>query len=160
MPWISLVLALTFAVYGLIRKTSPLGPIEGMATETLWMLPPSALALAYLAGSGRLQFGGSVSTAAVAVLGIVTVGPLLLFAVAARSLPLSTVGLMQYMAPSIQFALGVAVFGESVSTGRWIGSGLIWAALAVLAVDSLVSLRSRSVARNAANMAQRSGGRA
>lgn len=149
-PWISLVLALTFAFYGLIRKTSPLGPIEGMATETLWMLPPSAAALAYLASTGRLEFGGPTSAAAIGVLGIMTLGPLLLFTVAARALPLSTVGLMQYMAPSIQFALGVVAFGEAVSTGRWIGSGLIWLALAVLAVDSLVSYRARTLARSAA----------
>ncbi len=137
LPWISLALASTFAFYGLIRKRSPRGSLAGLGTELCWFGPPAGLALLVLAGQGGLELGDAVSAAAVPFIGAITAAPLLLFAVAARRLDLSMVGLMQYLAPTLQFLLGYLVFNEVVTTTRWAGSVLIWAALAALAVSTI-----------------------
>ena len=131
-PWIPLVLAFSFGCYGLVRKQSPLEAVEGLAADAIWLVVPAGGALVYLGVNERLVFGSGRSIAAFTLIGAVTAFPLMLFAFSARRMTLSTVGLLQYLTPAIQFFLGWLVFGESISGGRWIGVGFIWAALAVL----------------------------
>jgi chloramphenicol-sensitive protein RarD len=139
LPWIALVLAATFALYGLIKnhtgRTVP--PLAGLAVETAVLTP---LALGWLV---LVEHGGSFTThgpwhaLALAGAGVVTAVPLLLFAGAARRLPLSVVGLLQYLTPTMQFVIGVAVFGEQMPAARWWGFALVWVALVVLTTDGL-----------------------
>ena len=139
LPWIALVLAATFALYGLIKnhtgRTVP--PLAGLAVETAVLTP---LALGWLL---LVEHGGSFTThgpwhaLALAGAGVVTAVPLLLFAGAARRLPLSVVGLLQYLTPTMQFVIGVAVFGEQMPAARWWGFALVWVALVVLTTDGL-----------------------
>ncbi len=142
LPWIGLVIAVTFAVYGLIRKTASLGPLEGLTVETLAMLPLS-VAFLLIPGSGSSHaWGESLSlTLLLMAAGPVTAIPLLLFAAGARRIPLSIIGLLQYIGPSIQMVIGVWVYGEVFSTDRMIGFGCIWGALALYSVESLWRMR-------------------
>ena len=142
LPWIGLVIAVTFAVYGLIRKTASLGPLEGLTVETLAMLPLSA-AFLLIPGSGSSHaWGESLSlTLLLMAAGPVTAIPLLLFAAGARRIPLSIIGLLQYIGPSIQMVIGVWVYGEMFSTDRMIGFGCIWGALALYSAESLWRMR-------------------
>lgn len=146
-PWISLALASSFALYGLIRKRSPRGSLDGLGTELCWIGLPAGAALLVLAGQGGLEFGDAVSATTVPFIGAFTAAPLLLFAAAARRLDLSMVGLMQYLTPTSQFLLGYLVFDEVVTTTRWIGSALIWAALVSLAVSTVRMRRRAALAR-------------
>jgi chloramphenicol-sensitive protein RarD len=139
LPWIALVLATSFAVYGLLRKQSPLGPLTGLGVETALVFP---LALAFLvsrelASTGAFGHVGAGQNLLLAGTGVVTAVPLLFFAVGARALPLATVGLLQYVAPSAQFALGVFAYGEPFGGARVISFGLIWAGLVVFTADGL-----------------------
>ncbi len=142
LPWIGLVIAVTFAVYGLIRKTASLGPLEGLTVETLAMLPLSA-AFLLIPGSGSSHaWGESLSlTLLLMAAGPVTAIPLLLFAAGARRIPLSIIGLLQYIGPSIQMMIGVWVYGEAFTSDRAIGFGLIWGALALYSIESLWRMR-------------------
>ncbi len=142
LPWIGLVIAVTFAVYGLIRKTASLGPLEGLTVETLAMLPLSA-AFLLIPGSGSSHaWGDSLSlTLLLMAAGPVTAIPLLLFAIGARRIPLSIIGLLQYIGPSIQMVIGVWVYGEAFTSDRAIGFGLIWGALALYSIESLWRMR-------------------
>lgn len=136
--WISLGLAGTFATYGLIRKIAPVESLEGLAVETLLLSPVAAVYLWSLGAGGTLAFGSDVSTSALLAFGgIVTCVPLLLFAAAARLLPYSTLGLLQYIAPTIQFLLAIIVFGEPLSPAHLACFALIWSGLAVYAADGL-----------------------
>ncbi len=139
LPWVALVLAGTFAFYGLLKKKAPLGSLPGLAFETgiLW-LPAAAFLLAVEAG-GNGQLGRApVSTWALLIFtGVVTGLPLLLFSAAARRINLSTIGLLQYVAPSCQLLIGVAVYHEPFDRVRWIGFTLIWTALAIYSIESL-----------------------
>ena len=151
LPWIGLVIAVTFAIYGLIRKTASLGPLEGLMVETLAMLPLAA-AFLLVPGSGSSHaWGDSLSlTLLLIAAGPVTAIPLLLFADGARRIPLSIVGLLQYIGPTIQMLIGVWAYGEAFSTDRAIGFGLIWVALALYSAESLWRMRSdASASRNA-----------
>jgi chloramphenicol-sensitive protein RarD len=142
-PWVSLVLAFSFGTYGLLKKTATVGPIEGLAYEGAVLLPVAAGYLIWLSSVGRAT-GWSQGPAHVALLattGIVTVIPLLCFAGAANRISLSTVGLLQYIAPTLQFVIGVFVYDEAMSRERWIGFGLVWIALVILTADSLATLR-------------------
>jgi chloramphenicol-sensitive protein RarD len=139
LPWIALLLALTFGVYGLLRKVAALGPLEGLTLETMMLAP---LALVYM-GAGLWQ-GNSVllqgdwSTNAWLMLGgPLTAIPLLLFAAGARRIPLTTLGILQYAAPTVQFILSVAVFHEPINSTRLWGFILIWAALVVYSLEGL-----------------------
>lgn len=147
LPWIGLVIAASFAGYGLIRKTASLGPLDGLMVETLLILP---LAAAYLLvpGTGSSHAWGSSLHLTLLLLasGPITAIPLLLFADGARRLPLSVVGLLQYIGPSIQMLIGVWVFGEAFTTARAIGFGFIWAALALYSAESLWRMRATAVA--------------
>lgn len=145
--WISLTLASTFAFYGLVRKLTPVPSAVGLTVETLLLTLPSLVALGWIAQHGELAFGRDAPTTALLIgLGAVTSVPLLLFAVAARALPMVTLGLMQYIAPTLQFVSGVFILGEHLSTGRWASFLLIWAALALFVWDSLRGARSRTPA--------------
>ncbi len=135
-PWIATVLSLAFGVYGLLRKQSPLEAVEGLAADTIWLAAPALGFITFLGVDGRLVVGTGVSLAAFFLIGAVTALPLVLFAYAARRMTLSMVGLLQYLTPAFQFLLGWLAFGEQISSGRWVGVGFIWAALAVLGFDA------------------------
>jgi chloramphenicol-sensitive protein RarD len=138
-PWIALSLAASFGLYGLIRKVIKVEAVPGLATETLLLAPLSLAYLAWLEWQGNAAFGHA-STGINALLlgsGFVTALPLALFAFGARRIPLSTVGLVQYIGPTLQFLLGVWVFKEAFSVQRGIGFLFIWTALVVYAADGL-----------------------
>jgi chloramphenicol-sensitive protein RarD len=144
-PWIALTLAASFGVYGLLRKKSPLGPLTGLGLETLLLAP---FAIAYLCWQQHTGAGafGRVSTTEHALLigaGVVTAVPLLLFAYGARRIRLSTLGLLQYIAPTVQFTLGIWVFHEPFSPERAAAFGFIWCGLALYTADNLWSQRRR-----------------
>ena len=132
-PWVALALAASFGVYGLLRKTATLGALEGLALETLLQAPAAVGLLLWLAWQGQGQFGqGDVRLDTLLLLaGPFTAIPLLLFAFGARRVTLATLGLLQYLGPSIQFLLGVAVYHEPFSWQRGIGFALIWSALLI-----------------------------
>jgi chloramphenicol-sensitive protein RarD len=139
LPWIALVLAVSFGIYGLLRKTSSLGPLEGLALETM-LLAPLVLPLLmwWTATQNGVWARGEWSQAGWLVLsGPLSALPLLFFAMGARRLQLATVGLVQYLSPSIQLVLGIWVFQEPFSKERLIGFAFIWAALALVSVDAI-----------------------
>jgi chloramphenicol-sensitive protein RarD len=139
LPWIALVLACSFGVYGLVRKTSTLGALEGLAMETL-LLSPLVLPvlLWWTATQGGVWAQGDVAASAwLALSGPLSALPLLLFAMAARRLPLATVGLVQYLSPSIQLVLGIWMFHEPFSGTRLVGFAFIWAGLALVSAEAL-----------------------
>lgn len=141
--WISLALAGTFATYGLLRKIAPVDSLEGLTIETLLLSPAAALYLWWLARQGGIAFGGDGGVSALLAFGgIVTAVPLLLFAAAARRLRYSTLGLLQYLAPTIQFLLAVLAYGEPMTTAHIICFALIWTGLAVFAADGLRRARA------------------
>jgi chloramphenicol-sensitive protein RarD len=147
MPWISLLLAASFGAYGLLRKTASLGPLEGLSFETLILFPLAAAYVGWLSLQGQNTFinTGSGTTRALLMLsGPVTAIPLLLFAAGARQLPLSVLGLLQYIAPFLQLLLGVVVFREAFAADRLAGFTAIWVALFLYAAEGL--WRSRRVA--------------
>lgn len=137
LPWISLVLAGTFAIYGLIKKLSPRDSLGGITTEMIFLTPFAVGYLFWLTAVGDLQTGGAVSSLALFGLGAITITPLVLFGAAAKRIPLWTVGLLQFLAPSIQFILGVFVFGETLGALRLAGFAVIWVGLAIFAYDTL-----------------------
>lgn len=134
-PWIAFVLAASFGLYGLVRKLSPLESLEGLTTEVLLLLAPAAGFLAWRASSGDLIVPSGWRFAVLLTAGLVTVTPLLLFAAAARTIPLSAVGILQYINPLMQFAVGAFIFGEAMSSARYAGFAIIWIGLAVFAAD-------------------------
>jgi chloramphenicol-sensitive protein RarD len=137
-PWIGLTLAISFSIYGLLRKTAPLGAIEGLALETALLLPLAVVYLGVLHGHAGGSFGTGVgATALLLATGPVTAVPLLLFAAAARRLPYSTLGLLQYLAPTMQLLIGVVLFGEPFTPARAAGFIAIWLALLLLACEGL-----------------------
>jgi chloramphenicol-sensitive protein RarD len=148
LPWIALVLAVSFGLYGLMRKTASLGAVEGLALETLLLAPLVLPALAWwtLSGRGAMARGDLALDAWLLVGGPLTALPLLLFAAGARRLPLTTVGLLQYLSPTIQFLLGLWVFHEPFDARRLVGFVLIWAALAVYTLDGWRTARRDAVA--------------
>jgi chloramphenicol-sensitive protein RarD len=139
LPWIALTLACTFGLYGLLRKTAPLGALEGLALETLLLAPLALPALAWwtLAHDGALMRGDAALIGWLLLAGPLSATPLVLFAAGARRLPLAAVGLLQYLAPTIQFLLGIWVFHEPFDARRLVGFALIWSALAIVSVDAL-----------------------
>jgi chloramphenicol-sensitive protein RarD len=153
LPWIALTLATSFAIYGYLKKRAVVGAAESLAVETTVMAVPAAVTLLVLQLRGTLVFAhhGGGSDVLLLTTGLVTAVPLLLFAAATRRLPLSTVGLLQYLAPVLQFAVGVGIDHEPMPTARWAGFALIWIALAVLTADAARSRRAaRAVERSVA----------
>lgn len=145
-PWIGLVLALTFGLYGLLRKTAALGAIEGLSLETLLLTPVAAAYLLWLAHGGASGFVDGDATTRLLLLaaGPVTAVPLLLFAAGARRIPFSTLGLLQYLGPSLQLLIGVWLYHEPFAE-RAPGYVLIWIALAIFSVEGLAQgWRSRA----------------
>ena len=143
-PWIALSLAASFGLYGLLRKTSSLGALEGLYAETLLLAPliVPALALWTLAGHGALAEGDTAQIGWLVLGGPLTALPLMLFAAAARRLPLATIGLLQYLSPSLQLICGVWLFGEPFDGARLFGFVLIWTALAVVSASAWVRSRA------------------
>ncbi|MFK0154986.1 EamA family transporter RarD [Streptomyces sp. NPDC090499] len=142
-PWISLVLAFSFATYGLVKKKVNLGGIESLAAETAIQFLPALAYLLWLAGHGGSSFvnDGAGHAALLASTGIVTAVPLVCFGAAAIRVPLSTLGLLQYLAPVFQFLLGILYFHEAMPAERWAGFALVWLALALLTWDALRTAR-------------------
>ena len=147
-PWIALGLAASFGGYGLLRKTATLGALEGLAVETAVLAPVALLALVGLSASRGGPFAGldGTTTGWLLFAGPMTAVPLLLFAAGARRLTLATLGTLQYLAPTIQFLLGVAWFGEPLAPTRLAGFALIWSALAIYSADGFLWLRRQRVA--------------
>jgi chloramphenicol-sensitive protein RarD len=140
LPWIALALAFSFGCYALLRKMAALESLEGFTLETLLLFP---IALAYLlyrevTGGAAFVHAGLSTTLLLACAGLVTAGPLLLFAAGARRISMTTLGILQYIAPSIQLMLGVLVYGESLSAARLVGFCLIWLALAIYTLEGLL----------------------
>lgn len=135
-PWIPLFLALTFGIYGLLRKRAPVDAVSGLFVETVLVAPLALGWLAWMQIEGRLGFGQDpVIDLMLPLAGVITAVPLMLFAAGARRLPLASVGFLQFIAPSINFLLAVLVFGEAFDTAQLVGFMLIWSALALYAVD-------------------------
>lgn len=138
LPWVSLYLAVTFALYGLVRKLAPVRPLVGLTVETALLTPLSAAYLVFLAWEGGGSFAGNDATSALLVGGgLVTAFPLLCFVSAARRLWLATLGLFQYIAPSLTFLLAVAVYHEPFAAGQAFAFLSIWIALALYSADAL-----------------------
>jgi chloramphenicol-sensitive protein RarD len=138
LPWIGLGLAITFAFYGLLRKVVQVGPLVGLAVETLLITPLVLLFVSYLALTGQSHFG-ETSTQALLFMGagVVTSMPLLWFNKAAKCLSLSTLGFFQYLAPSLALLLGVFLYGEPFTPAHVVTFSCIWAALAIYSITSL-----------------------
>jgi len=135
--WITAALALSFGLYGLVRKVAPVEALDGLTIETALLTPPALAYLAWLAGRGTLVLGsGWPISALLALGGVVTAMPLLLFASAARRLPYSVLGLLQYLAPTIQFVLAVSVFGEALTWRHAVCFALIGVGVSVFALGT------------------------
>jgi chloramphenicol-sensitive protein RarD len=141
-PWIALVLACSFGLYGLLKKTVGIGPLEGLAVETAVLAPVAAVFL--VAGNGTFTTEGAGHVALLVGAGVVTAIPLLLFGAAAGRVTLTTLGMLQYLTPTIQFLLGVLLLHEPMGPARLLGFVLVWTALAVFTVD-LLRERRRTV---------------
>jgi chloramphenicol-sensitive protein RarD len=156
LPWIALALAATFGTYGLLRKQSPLGPLTGLAVETALLSPFALLLLLWRVyeGTGALGHAAPLTQILVVSTGVVTAVPLLLFAYGARRLKLTTLGVLQYAAPTGQFALGILVYHERFTRERAQAFALIWTGLAIYTADAVWAGRRRprrAVAPAAAN---------
>ncbi|WP_136587185.1 EamA family transporter RarD [Microbacterium hydrothermale] len=144
-PWIALTLAFSFGFYGLVKKQ--IGPavdaVSGLTLESLWLLPVAAVQLVFVANISGITLGtqGVLHTVLLLLAGAVTAVPLLLFASGARRVPLTVIGLLQFVAPIIQFVIGVWVLHEPMTAERWVGFALVWVALVMLSVDSVVASR-------------------
>jgi chloramphenicol-sensitive protein RarD len=144
LPWIAFGLAASFGSYGLAKKKAPLDPVEGLTLETAILAPVAILFLIMLHRSGEGAFlrTGATSDALMIGGGLVTTVPLLLFAAAVRTVPLSVIGILQYIGPTLQFVLGVFVYHEPFSHTQLIGFSIVWTALAIYAGDSLRARRA------------------
>ncbi len=143
-PWIALALAFSFGVYGLVKKTAPLGALFGLTLETAILLIPATAYLFYVEahGSGVFTHDAGALTLLLIGSGAVTAVPLLLFAAAARRIPLWLIGMLQYIAPTLQFLLGVFVYHEPFARNQLIGYSLVWLALFIFAAEGVVAHRS------------------
>ncbi len=143
LPWIALALALSWGSYGLIKKQLGLGALEGLAIETFISSFFYLAYLIYIGNQGTAQFGQSWGLTVLLIsAGAVTAIPLLLFNGSTNRLPFTTIGLLQYITPTLQFSIGVWVLNEDMPTARWIGFLIIWAALVTLAIDLIKSSRA------------------
>ena len=146
-PYLAFTVALSFGLYGLVKNKvgSRVGALEGMAVESLVLAVPSAIYLIVLGSLGLQTFTGfgGWHVVVIIVTGPATAIPLILFSAAARRIPLSWVGMLQYLTPTIQFTLGVTVLGEMMSTTRWVGFFVIWVAVVLLCTDMIRHSRRR-----------------
>ncbi|MFI1969441.1 EamA family transporter RarD [Streptomyces cinnamoneus] len=147
-PWIALAIAATFSTYSLVKKKVALGGLESMAVETAVQFLPALAALLFLGARGGSTFASEGTGHALLLLGtgVITAVPLVSFGAAAVRLPLSVLGMLQYLAPVFQFALGLLVFHEAMPAERWAGFALVWLALAVLTWDALRTARHAQAA--------------
>jgi len=147
-PWIALLLATTFALYGLVKKTAPLGSVYGLTLETGLLLIPASLFLLYSNSVGDGVFGHEAARfdAMLVGAGAITTVPLLLFASAARRIPLLWMGILQYIAPTLSLLLGVLVYGEPFSRDQLLGFSVVWTALLLFAAEGIVAHRAAFVA--------------
>lgn len=138
-PWVALVLAFSFGTYGLLKKQAGVEAVESITLETLVMAPVAVAYVAWLVATGASNFGShGVSHALLfTTTGVITAVPLMLFGAAAIRVSMVSLGLLQYLAPTIQFALGLLVFDEPMPASRWIGFSLVWVALVVFTVEAL-----------------------
>jgi chloramphenicol-sensitive protein RarD len=135
-PWVALTLAFSFGTYGLAKKQADVEAIESLTFETLVLVPVALGYLLWLGGSGNFVGHGVGHSFLLASTGIVTAVPLLCFGAAAIRVPMTTLGLLQYLAPILQFLLGVTLLDEHMSTMRWLGFALVWVALLIFTVDA------------------------
>ncbi|GAB3429752.1 EamA family transporter RarD [Massilia solisilvae] len=152
LPWIALLLASTFGIYGLLRKTAALGALEGLSFETMVLFPLALAYLVWLTLHGQnvfLNTSSDLTRVLLVAAGPTTAIPLLLFASGARQIPLSVLGLLQYLSPTLQFLLGVLMFHEHFDSGKLVGFALIWSALALFAAEGLLR-RTQPAAANKA----------
>jgi chloramphenicol-sensitive protein RarD len=138
-PWVALTLAFSFGSYGLAKKTANAGAVESLALETAVLAPVAAMYVGWLATTGRSNFGahGAGHALLFTTTGIVTAVPLICFGAAAIRVSMVSLGLLQYLAPILQFALGVLWFHEEMPAGRWVGFVLVWFSLAVFTVEAI-----------------------
>ena len=145
LPWIALALAATFGLYGLVKKTAPLGAVQGLAAETgLLFLPAAAFLIWRANGTPSAALENDFGLPLLAASGVITVLPLLLFGASVRRIPLSHLGIIQYLAPTLQFLLGVLLYGEPLSRAQLVGYGLVWGALMLFGAEGLYAQRARS----------------
>jgi chloramphenicol-sensitive protein RarD len=152
LPWIALTLAFSFGGYGLVRKLAVVPSVQGLAVESGLLFLPALGYLLWAEYSGTGAFGhfSLRMDALLIIAGLITALPLILFAIGARSVPLSTIGILQYLAPTLQLGVGVFLFNEPFSRVQAIGFGCIWFALGIYAVDGLWRARLRQLARRTA----------
>ncbi|MFC7298241.1 EamA family transporter RarD [Herminiimonas aquatilis] len=138
-PWVSLMLGITFGMYGLLRKTAALGTLEGLSLETMLLFPLAVISLLFMTSQGAHGFADASTTTKWLMIasGPITAIPLLMFAAAARLVPLSTMGLMQYITPSLQLMAGIWLYHEPFGGARLIGFAAIWIALTLYTIDGL-----------------------
>jgi chloramphenicol-sensitive protein RarD len=143
-PWIALILAFSFGGYGLLRKVGALGALEGLTLETLILAPLALSVLAYLTWQGNRAFvrGDTANMGWLLLGGPLTATPLLLFAAGARRITLTTMGILQYISPSLQFAIGIWLFHEPFASARFVGFVLIWLALVIYSVEGWLASRT------------------
>lgn len=142
-PWVALTLAFSFAMYGLAKKKANVGAVESLTVETLVLAPVAAGYILWMAGQGSSTFGteGYAHAALLVATGVVTAVPLICFGAAATRVSMTTIGLLQYLAPTIQFALGVLLFREDMPVMRWVGFGLVWVALVIFTYEAVTHRR-------------------
>jgi chloramphenicol-sensitive protein RarD len=138
-PWVALVLAFSFGTYGLAKKQAGVEAVESLTFETLALVPLAAIYLAVLAGRGDGHFttDGVGHALLLVTTGLITAVPLICFGAAAIRVPMTTIGLLQYLAPVLQFLLGVAALHEHMTLMRWVGFALVWVALVIFTVEAL-----------------------
>ncbi len=149
LPWIALTLAFTFGLYGLVKKIAPLGSVGGLTLETGLLLVPAMLYLFYTerTGQGAFLHLGTATDALLVGAGLVTTVPLVMFAAAAQRIPLSLVGILQYIAPTLQFLVGVLLYQEPFTSSQFIGFGIVWAALIVFGIEGALAHRMQTADR-------------
>jgi chloramphenicol-sensitive protein RarD len=142
-PWIALTLAASFGTYGMLKKRAPLEPLHGLALETLILLVPALIYLLYAdrTGQGAFLHTGTAQATLMIGAGPITTFPLLLFAAAAQQIPLTLMGVLQYINPTIQFLLGVLLYQEPFSREQLVGFGMVWIALGIFGVEGYFTRR-------------------
>ena len=148
LPWIALVLAASFGSYGLVKKIVNVGAAESLAMETLILFAPALACVAVLQATGNGTFTHHAPGHALLLMasGVVTALPLLLFSASVTRVPLTVIGMLQYLAPVLQFLVGLVIVGEAMPASRWIGFGLVWLALVVLSADLVHAARRTRLA--------------
>lgn len=154
LPYVGLALAFSFGIYALVKKQVSLGTVEGLTLETLLIAPFAVLFIAWLMADDRATVGfhGGGHVALIVLTGLVTAIPLLLFGAAAPRLSMTTIGLLQYLAPTLQFLTGLFIFGEAMTPVRWVGFVMVWIALVIFTLDAIAN-RRRTLAETAAGTA-------